>query len=71
MRIKRFTKRCNTTCPKCGGDLSLTPLPQFEGRPRLYCRKCEEEIIDFPWTPQTDYPQDTGFPTPSNLEGYR
>jgi hypothetical protein len=69
MRIKRFTKYCRMVCPKCQGG--LTPLPQFEGRPRYYCNKCEEEIIDFPWTPFTDYPQDTGFPTPSNLEGYR
>ena len=69
--MRRLTKFHNSVlvCPKCRGR--LTPLPQFEGRPRVYCAKCEEEIIDLPWSDRVGYPQeDTAF-LPGNLEGFR
>ena len=69
MRIKSFTKYSGMICPKCRGG--LTPLPQFEGRPRYYCGKCEEEVIDFPWKRDTTYPQDESSFSPSTLEGFR
>jgi len=67
--MKKLTKyqQHRLVCPKCKGR--LTPLPQFEGRSRLYCDKCEEEIINFPWSAQTPYPQDVSLPSPSTYEG--
>ena len=72
MIIKSFTKYHlgRVTCPKCHETLAPL-LPQFEGRLRYYCRKCEEEIIDFPWARDTTYPQDESGFSPSNLEGFR
>jgi hypothetical protein len=65
--MKRLTKFANLICPKCQGR-HLTPLPQFEGRPRLYCEECEEEIL-MPWSAQVGYPQDVSLPSPSIQEG--
>lgn len=66
--MKKLTKFADVTCPKCQGR-NLTPLPQFEGRPRLYCEDCQEEIIDMPWSAQTPYPQDVSLHSPSTYEG--
>lgn len=65
-----FRKFCrDIKCPKCGDPLKY--MGQFEGRPRWYCEKCKEEILDFPWSYKTQYPQDIGEPSPSQQEGFR
>ena len=68
--MKRLTKfhTARLTCPTCHGG-RLTPLPQFEGRPRLFCEDCQEELIDMPWSAQVGYPQDVSLHSPSTYEG--
>jgi hypothetical protein len=56
-------------CPKC--SKSLDYMGTFEGRVRWYCTDCEEEILNFPWSSNVAYPQDTAEPSPSTYEGNR
>lgn len=67
--MKRFSKYhvALTTCPKCKNK--LRSLPSFEGRPRFYCDRCKEEVLNFPWSAMTPYPQDTSLPSPSTQDG--
>jgi len=55
---------------KCECDPNtLQPFGTFQGRVMYYCYKCEEEVLEQPWSSQTPYPQDNGLPSRQIMDG--